>query len=350
MNLLGVSVVICCHNGAERLPRTLDHLTVQQNTDSIPWEVILVDNASTDGTPCVAQEHWSKASNRQIPFRVTHEPRLGLAYARWRGLQEARYEFVSFIDDDNWVCPEWVNLVAEIMSQHPDVGACGGFNEAVYEIDPPEWFEKFEENCAIGSQGAAQGDVTETRGWLWGAGLTVRKSGWRQLENQKFHFLVMSWEGNKLGIGEDMELCFAFRLAGWRLWYDPRLRIKHYLSKDRFVWNRMRLSYRRFGAIDVGLDPYRCALNSGRKGFKHKLQKKWTWQMVNALIFLLRSGIGFLLSLPFPIKRRDKVLRLEARIGRLIGLVERRKSYDQDTQEVLTLRWARTRMISGIAP
>src|SRR5438552_1053990 len=120
---LGVSVVVCCHNSAPRLTATLTHLAVQQVHGDLQWEVIVVDNASTDDTAGVAHDAWP----RSLPIlRVVHECALGLAHARSRGLSEARYEIVSFIDDDNWVDPDWVKVLADVMAQHPDIGACGG--------------------------------------------------------------------------------------------------------------------------------------------------------------------------------------------------------------------------------
>ena len=50
LDTLGVSIVICCHNSAKLLPRTLEHLRAQEVDSTIPWEVIVVDNASTDNT------------------------------------------------------------------------------------------------------------------------------------------------------------------------------------------------------------------------------------------------------------------------------------------------------------
>ncbi|PYU17577.1 MAG: hypothetical protein DMG32_27740 [Acidobacteria bacterium] len=81
----GLSVILCCHNSASRLPATLGHLTGQRSGGRFPWEVILVDNASSDATGRLAQELWPQ--DAPAPLRVVHEARLGLAYARrlaWR--------------------------------------------------------------------------------------------------------------------------------------------------------------------------------------------------------------------------------------------------------------------------
>jgi len=69
---------------------------------SIPWEVIVVDNASTDNTTAVAHQYWP--SDVPTSLRVVYEPRLGLSHARRRGFSEASYGVVSFGTRDlKWV-------------------------------------------------------------------------------------------------------------------------------------------------------------------------------------------------------------------------------------------------------
>jgi glycosyltransferase involved in cell wall biosynthesis len=120
---------------------SVSYLRRQEVSPSFPWEVIVVDNASTDGTPDVARQSWP--NDMPALLRMVHEPRPGLSHARNRGFSEAKYEIVSFIDDDNWVCPNWIQLVSGIMSRYPNMGACGGYTEAVCESTPPCWFESY---------------------------------------------------------------------------------------------------------------------------------------------------------------------------------------------------------------
>jgi glycosyltransferase involved in cell wall biosynthesis len=77
------------------LPTTLSHLKVQELA-RVPWELLIIDNVSTDGTAEVARSCWQ---NAPAPFRVVRESRLGVRYARERGLSEARHTFLGFVDD-----------------------------------------------------------------------------------------------------------------------------------------------------------------------------------------------------------------------------------------------------------
>ncbi len=57
----GVSIIICCYNSERRLPETLAHLFTQQVSEDIPWEIIVVNNASSDATSRIAAQAFSRA-------------------------------------------------------------------------------------------------------------------------------------------------------------------------------------------------------------------------------------------------------------------------------------------------
>jgi cellulose synthase/poly-beta-1,6-N-acetylglucosamine synthase-like glycosyltransferase len=317
---VGVSVVVCCHNSARRLPATLAHLAAQRREGTVPWEVIVVDNGSTDDTARVARDSWPEDSRHLL--RVVAEPRLGLNHARLKGLREAAYEFVSFVDDDNWVCPQWAERVAEILTQHPDVGACGGPAEAVCEVDPPRWFEQYQRCYCIGPQAAHAGDATAEPGVLWGAGLSVRKAAWQGLAHRGFHFRLSDRQGTALTGGGDLELCLALRLHGWRLWYDPQLRLQHFLPANRLQWGYLRRLVRCSAASMEALTPYYSALSQHHRTPLERLRETWQWQSLSALqLLVLRHPIKLLLSLCFPLEGDRHVFHQELARGRLVGLL-----------------------------
>jgi len=335
----GVSVVICCHNSAKILPETLTCLANQQTAGSVIYEVIVVDNVSTDGTAQVAERTWPQ--NHSIPLRVVREPQLGLSYARHCGVGAAKYEVISFIDDDNRVCPEWIQLVAEAMSRHPEVGACGGCNEAVCETSPPGWFARYQWCYAVGEQWTEPGDITQTRGYLWGAGLSIRKTAWEQLMSNGFRSLLVDRKGSSLGAGGDAELCFALRLAGWRLWYEPRLRLRHFITERRLNWQYLRMLNRGFGAASVGTDPYEIALRDNRLGIKEWLRRTWCWRTLATLKSLVRHPVKLLLSFQRPLENDPDVLVLENHWGRLAELLRKCRRYNQSVREVRQALWRR---------
>ncbi|RZK19240.1 MAG: glycosyltransferase, partial [Flavobacterium sp.] len=56
----GVTIILCTFNGASRLPKTIEHLAKQAVVEDIPWEIIVVDNGSTDNTSVIVTQEWKK--------------------------------------------------------------------------------------------------------------------------------------------------------------------------------------------------------------------------------------------------------------------------------------------------
>lgn len=336
----GISVIICCHNSAKRLDSTLSHLITQHFTISIPWEIIIIDNASTDDTYRFALNYLEKKKVDFVPYRVIREARLGLSYARERGFHEARYEYVCFIDDDNWISPDWIQTAYQVMETYPKVGACGGKTEAVYEVSPPHWFERHKSKLAIGNQYPQSGDVTDTRGYLWGAGLVVRKDAWKNLQKNGFKFYLTGRKGKALLSGEDSELCFALRMSGWRLWYEENLSLKHFIPSGRLTWQYLRKLMYGFGLSSVYLSSYRIILRRknlncliGRSG------KFWIYNTRTLLEQVWKEKEKWIISRFQLNEGDDEVLELDYLTGRLTGFLREGNKFDQMVYNLAHAPW-----------
>jgi glycosyltransferase involved in cell wall biosynthesis len=328
----GVSVVICCYNSAARLPETLARLRTQRVADAISWEVVVVDNASSDDTAEAARQHWG--NNDRVPLSVITEKRRGVAYAREAGFDAARYEYVSFIDDDNWVCEHWVARVEQVMAEHPEVGACGGYGEPLCDGAMPRWFHQYRQYYAIGPERPTDGTPPDT---LWFAGMTVRAKAWRELRRGGFRFLTVS-------AAEDNEISLALRLAGWKLWLDEDLRLTHVLPAARLTWPYFcELQRARFASM-VAVDPYRLAIDrrettnsTGSAG------SAWSGQMALTLKALLQNLIRHPLKVlrPQAFEGDEDVFRIELYRGRLLGLIKYRREYDANVSAIGNASWRR---------
>lgn len=330
-----VSVVICCHNSAHELPETLAHLSRQTIDDPDAWEVIVIDNASTDGTADVALRIWQ--GHTSVAFRVVREDRLGLIHARLRGAAEARHEILSFIDDDNWVCPDWIERVARTFEEHPDVGACGGRISAVFEGGvEPAWFNVGQASYAIGTQGPHTGYVPERRGHLWGAGLSIRASAWQQAVVEGLSPRLVGSQGKNLSRGDDTEICYALRLFGWKLWYDEALTLSHHIPKERQSWRHLRQLRRGGGQASVYLDAYRYALSKKMESMpaEKSIPPGWHSEFLASIRFLaIHPKVLFLGALTQGEGRREALI-YEKHLGRLTALLKVRSGYNQMHESV----------------
>jgi glycosyltransferase involved in cell wall biosynthesis len=94
---MNLTVILCTYNRRKGLIRTLRSLQNQYSENHIPWEVLVVDNNSTDNTFDSVREFAKKSD---IVIRYVREEKQGLSYARNRGIKEARGQYVHFIEDD----------------------------------------------------------------------------------------------------------------------------------------------------------------------------------------------------------------------------------------------------------
>jgi glycosyltransferase involved in cell wall biosynthesis len=336
MAVNGVSIVICAHNSRTRIQPTLAHLARQVIPDNLAWEVILVDNGSRDDTVQVAQQEWRGS----VPLRIIHEPRLGLSYARECGIAAAQYDIISFVDDDNWVCADWVARVSNIMTVHPEVGACGGYLEAVFEVPPPPWFEACSRpGFALGAQGATSGDITDSRGYLWGAGLSIRKQVLMHLQQHGFTSLLIGRQGGAVTGGEDLELCYALRLSGWRLWYDEGLHAYHYMPASRLRWDYLRKLHRAMGASEAVLSQYSIAFAPPGRSKLSKFARAWYGQTLLQIMSLLRHP-RLLLRYVTPHQTGDPgILQVDRTLGCLTTLFTQRHQVDTIHQNLRRTDW-----------
>lgn len=233
----GVSVVVCCYNSARRLAETLRHLAAQRVPTEFHWEVIIVDNASTDGTGDAARKEWAKYS-LPISFRVLREEMPGLSHARARGVAEAQYEYIIFCDDDNWLDESYVATAAELMQRYPEAGAIGGRAFAAFEGRAPEWFERFERHFAVGAQGSSE-DVIEDLGnkqrYVFGAAAVLRKEALKRLQSFGHKLICSDRSGKSLLSGGDNELCYCLLLLGYKILYSGALRFHHFMPAGRLT-------------------------------------------------------------------------------------------------------------------
>lgn len=229
----GVSIIICSYNGAKKLQPTLEHLTNQRVSENINWEVIFIDNNSTDNSLELVDNFWKK-NGRQIPIKVINEPKSGKYYALTRGVNEARYTYFITCDDDNWLSEDYVERAYNILEQDPYIGAVGGQSIANFEstnIEIPDWFIKDQERYAIGKQGEKSGVIT-SRKFIWGAGMVSHVSLYKRFY-KNYPSLLINNKGHF--IAEDTEYCLRLILRGYQLFYDESLIIKHFVPNERLT-------------------------------------------------------------------------------------------------------------------
>lgn len=243
----GISIIICCYNGDWIIRRTLDALKHQLIRPEVHWEVILVDNCCTDETVVSAQ---TEMEGSRVSFRIVEEKKPGLVYARKKGINEVQYRFVIYCDDDNLLCPTYVQTIYDMLSGDCRLGAVGGMGIAEFECEPdPRLYDKL--RCyAIGSQANNTID-------LWGAGVGLRTEVVREIyETQKCY--LIGRKGLNLLAGDDTELVYNIVLRGYTIKGIDEISYTHVLPAKRLNWEY-------FTKMCEGFDQSRPILSTMRR-------------------------------------------------------------------------------------
>ncbi|MEC4986895.1 MAG: hormogonium polysaccharide biosynthesis glycosyltransferase HpsE, partial [Oscillatoria sp. PMC 1076.18] len=230
LKTIALTVAICTYNGEKRLPEVFARLEQQIGWESFRWEILVVDNNSSDRTAELIrayQTNWSVCS-----LRYCFEPRQGLAYARQRALSEAKGKYIGFLDDDNLPDSRWVQTAFTFGEAHPHAGAYGSRINADFAVKPPEGFEQFISFLGAKDRGE-KAFIYEPRQRILppGAGLVVRQQAWR--ENVPQELFLKGRVGKSQLASEDLEALAYIQNGGWEIWHNPEMQIIHKIPENR---------------------------------------------------------------------------------------------------------------------
>jgi len=230
----GISIIIPTYNGEKVIEMALEGIFKQST--HIPIEVIIVNNNSTDRTILKAENYWSSNKRNNIDFKILHENNPGKFNAQHLGVVSANYDFVVICDDDNILDENYCQTAFEWLEKNPNIAAIGGCGKPLFGAREPTWFQTYQKFYAIGPQGDGAGDITNQKGCLYGAGMVIRKNLYLDLFKRGFEPIFTSRKGKNLASGsEDTELCYAFRLMGYKIYYDDSLTFQHFIESRKLT-------------------------------------------------------------------------------------------------------------------
>jgi GT2 family glycosyltransferase len=133
-SMCDVSIVIPTHNRAESLRRLLETM-LSQAVQDIRYEVLVVDNNSSDATRAIVEE--CAAADSRVKYFM--EPRPGVSHARNTGIANASAPIIAFVDDDVEARVDWLMSLKRAFDEHPDADCVGGRVRPVWTTPRPAW-------------------------------------------------------------------------------------------------------------------------------------------------------------------------------------------------------------------
>lgn len=219
----GVSVVICTRNRAESLRLALDTVLRQETGGRFSYEVVVVDDASTDNTPEVVRAVGAGAT---VPVR--HERKAaatGIAAARNLGVSAAKRRYVVFFDDDQLASPDWLARLIEVAEEHGATIVGGARNLDL----SPEALARLGPICRI-----ILGEVLFDGTPAPLEEKALPSTGNLLLDQEVFEKVGVFDEGFAAS-GEDTDLILRARAAGHVVWSAPRAMVAHMIPGYRLT-------------------------------------------------------------------------------------------------------------------
>jgi GT2 family glycosyltransferase len=229
-----ISVVLPTFERRESLARTL-HALGQQTYPMLDFEVVVVDDGSTDGTL-----DWLRTASFPYRLRAVGQSHGGPAAARNRGVGEAHGALIVFLDDD--VVPD-----AGLIAEHAFAHAVAADSVVVGPMLPPDGWRRpawirWEESKLVAQYEAMR---------VGRYGCTPRQFFTANASLARSRFVATGGFDQRFGRAEDVELGYRLRDAGMRFVFEPRAKVWHYPRRSFASWRRTPYEY---GRSDVAMD------------------------------------------------------------------------------------------------
>lgn len=229
-----VSVVICTYNPAPAiLGWALDSLD-RQTYPHYRLEVLIVDNDST-----VPVAELDVVKGRTFPLRVIQESRNGVLHARCLGIRESTAELIVFLDDDNYLDPEYLERAVGIAEANPQIGAFGGKARLLCDRKVAGWQKPLLVYFGVRDYGDEVITSSENKWGEWepiGAGMVFR----RALGEAFLATVARDRFARRIGRTSDSYICGEDSLLarqgyglGYTCSYQPSLVLTHFIRESR---------------------------------------------------------------------------------------------------------------------
>ena len=225
MDLL-VSAVVCTHNRVTVLRRALASLAAQ-TLPADRYEIVVVDNASTDATRDLVTRELAGLAQ----LRYVFEPQLGVSRARNAGWRTARAPLVAYLDDDAVAAPDWLaRAVSGFAELEPAPGCLGGPVLPIWEAPRPAWLpDALLAYLTVLELDQGPGPMPRGR-FLYGTNSVFPRDRLAEIGGYPAGLgPIGSWHRS----GEDTFVQKLLRERGFQLWYDPALRVQHRVPAER---------------------------------------------------------------------------------------------------------------------
>ncbi|ACI99910.1 glycosyltransferase [Rhodospirillum centenum] len=221
-----IAAIVCTHNRAWHLARALDSLRAQTLAPAA-FEVVVVDNGSTDDTRDVIARGIAGASNMRSVF----EPVLGLSRARNTGWRQAQAPLIAYLDDDAVAGPDWLERLLRAFAD-PRAGVVGGRILGDWEVPRPAWLARQLLPSLTVIDWGERPFTVRPPCFVAGANIAFRREHLERLDGFSEH---LGRKGGLLLSAEEREMTRRIEALGFETRYEPAACVRHWVGRERLT-------------------------------------------------------------------------------------------------------------------
>lgn len=266
-----MTVAICCYNAAHFLQRLVTEVASLESP--VPFEILIVDNNSTDGTETLVKR---LAQNCRVGMRYVLEPRQGIPHARNRAIEESRSStYLAFIDADELPGKQWLKSAVKGLKEH--AAECVGGRIEVDLQERPRWMS---DSILLFLGKVDYGDkpfrIVDRSTPVWSGNIAYRTS----IFDSGMRFDTRyNRKGSGIGGGSDGILFREMLQRQLHIRYEPEMRIRHLIPAQKMKRSYfLKLHYlagKKAGRYEYQTDPRTATLGGTPRFLYPQLARKF---------------------------------------------------------------------------
>lgn len=272
------TIGICTWNRASLLNQTLARMLTLRIPSGLDWEVLVVNNNSTDHTESVLASY-----ENSLPLRRLFEGTPGKSHALNLAIHEAQGDLILWTDDDVLVDRDWLAAYVAAAERWPEAAFFGGPIEPWFDGEPPAWlrqvYPKVKIAFAMRDLGKDPCSLDERR-LPFGANMAIRTA----VQRRYLYDFNLGPRPNSQLRGEEIAVLEEMKHDGFEGRWVPAARVQHFIPKHRQTIKYLRSYYRGYGQS-------RALKTNQEPGARLFGRPRWVWRKAveNDMLFYLKK-------------------------------------------------------------
>lgn len=278
---LKISVIICSYNREEFITDAMESL-YHQTLSKLMYEVIVVDNNSTDNTKQVCLNYIQSHPGYNIYY--LEEKQQGASFARNTGAAFAKAPLLAFMDDDAVADKDFLERIISFYKAHSNIGGLGGRIIPKYIPAKPKWMSHYVSSLVGNFHYSDAIEMFKPGKYPLESNMIVTKKDFNEVGG--FNTLLPGVKGTLRIGGEGKDFFMKLQALDKKIYYDPSIRVQHVVEVKKLTPKYM----------------YRVASGIGRGERVRMLSKSKAAYLKKIAEYLLKLGASFILGIKYTLQ------------------------------------------------